>query len=388
MPKQKYSRDDNGYFQTKVWDGTYLEGGKKRYVTLRSTKSSADLEKKVEKIKDEIKKNGAVIESSISLYEYAKHWRKTYKNQKEAATKGMYDQQIEKYLKQFSDVTPKEIKKSQIQELFTENASKPRTCQILKQILDQVFQAAADDHMITRQAAIDLMRNLDIPSYKAKERRPLTKEEIKAINKASYTVYEKAFVFVLFGCGLRREEALALTRFNVDFKNGYIKVTNAVGYDRKGVPYLKSPKSKRGEREVPMPKCTQDALKARISDLSDTDKYLFPMMTNGSQKSSKGDLMTKDAYSDFWDGIRAKTNAAMGAKNGVWLCKDLTAHIFRHNYCSALCQKVPAISINEIAALLGDTPEMVLRVYSHVMKEKEDTKAVVLDTVDKLLCNV
>ena len=34
MPKQKYSRDDNGYFQTKVWDGTYLEGGKKRYVSL------------------------------------------------------------------------------------------------------------------------------------------------------------------------------------------------------------------------------------------------------------------------------------------------------------------------------------------------------------------
>ena len=48
MPKQKYSRDDNGYFQTKVWDGTYLEGGKKRYVTVRSTKSSADLEKKIE----------------------------------------------------------------------------------------------------------------------------------------------------------------------------------------------------------------------------------------------------------------------------------------------------------------------------------------------------
>ena len=37
------------------------------------------------------------------------------------------------------------------------------------------------------------------------------------------------------------------------------------------------------------------------------------------------------------------------------LITGLTAHIFRHNYCSNLCYKVPEISIKKIAQLMGDT---------------------------------
>ena len=50
MAKAKYTKQKNGYFQTRVWDGVYNDDGTKHYIMLRSlllllllhnTKSSA-----------------------------------------------------------------------------------------------------------------------------------------------------------------------------------------------------------------------------------------------------------------------------------------------------------------------------------------------------------
>lgn len=51
--------------------------------------------------------------------------------------------------------------------------------------------------------------------------------------------------------------------------------------------------------------------------------------------------------------------------------EDLTAHIFRHNYCTSLCYKIPEISIVKIAELLGDTEKMVVEVYNHIIQQRE-----------------
>ena len=47
MAKAKYTKQKNGYFQARVWDGSYVDG-KKHYITIRSKKSSKDLEAKVQ----------------------------------------------------------------------------------------------------------------------------------------------------------------------------------------------------------------------------------------------------------------------------------------------------------------------------------------------------
>ena len=57
----------------------------------------------------------------------------------------------------------------------------------------------------------------------------------------------------------------------------------------------------------------------------------------------------------------------------------LTAHIFRHNYCTELCYQVPKISIKKIAQLMGDTEKMVLDVYNHISEERENAEAVISD---------
>lgn len=56
---------------------------------------------------------------------------------------------------------------------------------------------------------------------------------------------------------------------------------------------------------------------------------------------------------------------------------DLTAHIFRHNYCTNLCYHIPTISLKKIAELPGDNEKMVTEVYNHIILEKEDAQKAV-----------
>lgn len=70
-------------------------------------------------------------------------------------------------------------------------------------------------------------------------------------------------------------------------------------------------------------------------------------------------------------------NYAIGGTDTFPVITGLTAHIFRHNYCSNLCYKVPEISIKKIAQLTGDTEKVVIDVYNHIIDEKEDVSEVV-----------
>lgn len=60
----------------------------------------------------------------------------------------------------------------------------------------------------------------------------------------------------------------------------------------------------------------------------------------------------------------------------------LTAHVFRHNYCTNLCYQIPKISIKKIAQLLGDTEQMVIKVYNHIILEKENAELAVNDAIN------
>ena len=54
MAKAKYIRGADGYFRTKIWDGTYNPDGSKHRKSLQSKKSSADLEKQVNLLKEKV----------------------------------------------------------------------------------------------------------------------------------------------------------------------------------------------------------------------------------------------------------------------------------------------------------------------------------------------
>ena len=375
MPRSKYTKGKDGYYSTKRWDGTYTATGKKHLVCIRSKKSSRDLERLVDEFEKQLQESGGAIPEEISFFEYAKRWEEVYKGGKEGGTREMYQRAIKHYFERFKAIQPRELRQSDFQMLLTEISGKPRTCQIVYDTFSQVLRSAARDRLISRSNAEDIL-DIKRPSYRANEKRTLTTSERKALMTADFTVKERACILTLYGCGLRRGELLALTPFSVDLKAKTLSITRAVGYKNR-VPYLKTPKSDRGTRTVPMPEYTAKALQTLIESRDDSSPYLFPM-DHVSVNSRPGELMTADAYMTFFEQIRRKINLEIGGSPERDLCPDLTSHIFRHTYCSNLCYQIPLISVKKIAQLMGDTEEMVNRVYSHIIEEQENVDAAIL----------
>lgn len=122
---------------------------------------------------------------------------------------------------------------------------------------------------------------------------------------------------------------------------------------------------------MPLPGYLVDYLDQYMRTIPGT--YLFGKLN--------GEIMTKSSYDKMWKSITTKINLAAGGSEDLQVIFNLTAHVFRHNYCTNLCYQIPAISIKKIAALMGDTEKMVIEVYNHIMEEKENPANVVENAV-------
>ena len=366
MAKAKYKKGADGYYRTKAWDGTYDEYGRKNRIHLCSKKSSADLEKKVNELKAAIKEGTHVLESDETFVEYSRRWLEAYKAVKSTNTRAMYKNIIEKHFYPLESIKVTDIKKIHFQLIINSAADKPRTCQQIKLTFKQVIQAAIDDQLLPKGAKDSICRGVEIPKYISRERRPLTAKEKAAIKTADFSTMERTFVYIIYGCGLRRGEVLALRTIDINLKRAELTVRQSVEFDGNN-PSLKEPKTENGRRTVPMP----GFLVAHLKEYLPTLHSAFLMHTRD------GSMMTKSSYRRMWESIVKKMNFAAGGTESLQVIDGLTAHIFRHNYCSELCYQIPAISTKKIAQLLGDTEKMVIEVYSHILEEKEDAQTVV-----------
>ena len=366
MAKAKYKRGNDGYFRTKTWDGTYNPDGTKHRIHLKSAKSSADLERQVNELKHRIKEGKQLRDTEITFCQYAAEWLKTYKAVRSLNTQNMYRNIIEKHLSTLEGVKLKDIRKIHFQLVVNSAIDKPRTCQQIKLTFKQVISSAISDQYLPDNALRIVCEDVELPRYRPTEKRPLTDQEKKAIRSADFSPMEKTFVYIIYGCGLRRSEAIALRKIDINLNTAELTVRQAFEFDGNN-PRVKGTKSCNGQRSVPMPPFLVSHLRQYLADLP--GDYLM--------HTRDGGMMTKSSYRRMWESSLIKLNAAAGGTKHLIVIHGLTAHIFRHNYCTELCYQIPNISTKKIAQLLGDTEKMVIEVYSHIVEEKENVKEVV-----------
>ena len=370
MAKAKYTRGKDGYFRTKVWDGTYNPNGTKHRVSLYSNKSSRDLENQVMELNNKVQNRQYVHRDDVSVQDYAREWIKIYKTVREKNTYAMYENIIEKHFVMFAPIKLQDFKHSHLQILINATVNQPRTCQQIMMTIKQVIRAAIKEKKLPAGSVEEICDDIDLPKYIPKEKRPLTAQEVAALKTADFTDRERCFVYLIYGCGLRREEALALTPFDISLKREELTVNKALCFDGNN-PYIKVPKSKSGTRTIPMPKFLTEFLRRYIS--SARGRLI---------SKADGDDITLSSYRRMWESIVSKMNLAAGGDETVQVIYDLTAHIFRHNYCTQLCYQIPKISTKKIAQLLGDNEKMVIEVYNHILEEKEQTEEAISAAVD------
>ena len=365
MAKAKYTKQKNGYFQTRVWDGGYNDDDTKHYVTLRSKKSSKDLENKVNQLNQDVEMRKNIRMSDVTFYDYSQAWVKVYKAEKESNTQAMYKNIIDKHFVALKGVKLQDIGRVHYQILMTNACDKKRTQQQIKLTFKQVLRSAVSDRLFAANVFEDICNNMDVIKYRPTEKRPLMDYEQKALFEAELSTQDRVFVYILFGCGLRRGEALALTKFDVDLKRHLLTVNKAHKFvDDK--PQTKGPKTANGNRTVPIPSMVFPVIESYVKSLKRTQLFV---MRNGQP-------MTKSSYDKMWARIIKSLQAASEEP-----ITGLTAHVFRHNYCTNLCYQIPKVSIKKIAELLGDTERMVMEVYNHIVLDKEDAAGAVEDAL-------
>ncbi len=226
--------------------------------------------------------------------------------------------------------------------------------------MSQILSCAIDDKLIYENVA----KKVTLPKRHKKERRALTDLEKEAIKKADFTLQEQAFIMLLFYFGLRRGEALALSRHDIDLKKKILFVNKTVIFDKNN-PIIKiGAKSDAGNREIPVPESVTAFLRGFLKS-SDTF-YLFP--------GKHTETLSKTQYVKMWDRIIRKMNDAVTSERekiiGAEPITDLTAHIFRHNYCTMLYYS--GISQKKAVELMGHSDiRMIMEVYAHLDEEKE-----------------
>lgn len=367
---KKYSYNESiGGWYTLVYDGTLNADGSKHRKKIVSKKSSGDLEKKVEEFKRSLE--GSPAPTNITFGEYSKKWLSIYKMPKELNTQLMYDNTL-KNLSPLDNIPLTSIRHSHFQQIINENIEHPRTCKLIRQTFIQIIKSAVRDRLLPASAITELSEDISLPKYIKPQKRALTPLEKKAVFKADLDDKKRAYITILYYCGLRRGEALALTPDDFDWEKNTISISKVVIFNANTPSIKPYPKSDNGVRVIPLPNASVSILKSYVANCTG---YLFHGL--------KTPLMTQQAYKRMWESIICEMNIACGYNpqqkkdRPEKPIQGLTAHTFRHNYCTQLCYQIPAISTKMIARLMGDTERVVLDIYSHILEEKEDVNAAI-----------
>lgn len=358
----RYKKRKDGRYATTVMIG-YKPDGRPNNIFL-SAKTEKALRDKISELKAKTKAGELIKESDTLLSDYVDNWLATYKASVGLNTRAMYDNIVNKHIKPELGYLPlNKIVRSDIQKLINDNQEHPRTCEQIRMTMNQILNCAVDDKLISGNVA----KKVILPKRHKAEKRALTELEKEAVKKADFTLREKAFVMLLFYFGLRRGEALALSKSDIDLKKKSLSVNKTVIFDKNNPVIKAGAKSDAGNRIIPIPAHATPFLRDFLKSV-DTF-YLFP--------GKSFETFSKSQYVNMWERIVKKMNDAVTTDKekliGAEPITGLTAHIFRHNYCTMLYYS--GISQKKAVELMGHSDiKMIMEVYAHLDEKKESVQ--------------
>ncbi|NCO00291.1 MAG: integron integrase [Epsilonproteobacteria bacterium] len=293
------------------------------------------------------------------------------------STEKTYVAWIKQYIFFHNKKHPIEMGKAEIEQFLTYLAVERKVSPTTQ---NQAFSAVL--FLYKEVLGID-MTSLNIQALRAQERKHipvvLTKDEVYKIIENISGVYQ-LLVSLMYGCGLRMNEALNLRIKDIDF--GFDKI------------YIWDSKSLK-DRTLPLPIKLKNRLQAQVDYVQNIHKkdlkdgygsvflpfafekktpsakcdtkwqYLFPM-TNVS-KDPRSETIRRHHIHPATLGRNIKN-----ATKKTDINKRVTSHIFRHSYATHLLQA--GIDLRSIQELLGHKSVETTMIYTHVVSEMNKAK--------------
>lgn len=376
--------------ETQRPDGTYsyrwrTADGKRHAVYSRTLDELREKELLVLKDKSDGIRSDA---KSVTVNDIFDMWRNLKKGLKENTFQNyiyMYEQFARDDIGQLKIGT---LKRSDIRRyynrLIDERNLKIATVDNIHTVLHQVIDLAVEDGYLRNNISDNALKELkQARNLFAEKRRALTIPEqnlfIDFLSKSPIYQHWFPIFSLMLGTGLRVGEATGLRWEDIDFENNTISVNHTLVYfnHSKGGCYfgINSPKTRAGERTVPMIESVRDALmqekeNQRLSGITcdvRVDGYTdFVFVNRFGNVQHQGTLnkalrrIIRDCNEEVLE--KAKDNKPMV------LLPKFSCHTLRHTFTTRLCES--GINIKVIQSVLGHSDiSTTLDIYVDVTKD-------------------
>ena len=203
---------------------------------------------------------------------------------------------------------------------------------------------------------------ISLPIRKKSVKRALTEKEGNIILTANYNDYQKAYAYLLYYTGMRRCEILALSKNDISISKKIIHVKNNVVF-KGGISVLNNyTKTAAGNREIPIIPELKIVLEKYLNIINGI--YLFEYENTFPIKLSQ----FKNIWSELFNAINLN---AGGSENVLAINKDITPHMFRHNFATMLYYA--GIDIKSVQRIMGHSSvRVLLDIYTHLDNKNND----------------
>lgn len=397
LGKGEYQKSDGRYMYR------YVDSkGNKRFVyswTLTQTdrppkgkhseKCLRELEKEIAKdLQDEIDSFKARKMTLNAFYEdYIEQ-----KQELKTSTRTNYKYMYKKYVwdsigrRRLPEIKYSDIKKF-YNHLIREVGFKPNSMETIHTILHPIFATAVRDGYIRVNPTDGVMAEIKKSNdWEKPKRHALSVQEQEAFVEftKSHSVYSHwlPLFTVLLGTGCRVGEIVGLTWDDCDFKNGIININHSLIYrpdefTGKSGFYISTPKTKAGEREIPMFEAVRKALlNERLRQMQEgfnqtvIDGYsgfIFSNRFNGVLSPHNINRAIERITRDY---NVAESELAERQNREPLLLPHFSVHNLRHTFCTRMCENESNIKV--IQEIMGHSDiSTTMDVYNEATRDKK-----------------
>ncbi|AYO30217.1 site-specific integrase [Biomaibacter acetigenes] len=339
-----YRQKDGGWqyiISYKDQNGKWRQKSKQGFKGQREAKRAAD--KRLEELKKQFEMSLSTEYESITFGEFSKMFLNHVALYKEGNTAIGYRTAFRKF-KDLNDIELAKITSLHVQnciDKMVKEGIKPSTIKVYTKKLSTLFSNAIKPHKIITENPVT---GITIPENKDNEKvKALTKSQLDNLLDSIKNPKHYIVSLIAAKAGLRIGEILGLTRKDINFKKGIIRINKQWKIRKDGTWGFGPVKRKKSNREVPAPPSLLEALKEYIKNTpASIDGRIIP-------------------YADTQS--IANLLRAHYKKAGF----NISIHDLRHTFATLLLSE--GVDFETVAKLLGHDVEQTIRTYSHVTSD-------------------